>query len=352
MYKQSYPRDPLPYDNLAGFYLTYGHLEKSLETAREEARLNPESVGGYINLAKAYRGLNRLDEARATLQTALQRKIRGWNIPAELFLTGLALQDTAIQERARGLLRSSPEGEMNLTIMEARLALSRGQFQQGRMLFAKAKDAAVRLNLPELASDMLAQQAIFDALTGNKKQAIQSADAALAAAQNAPLTTWDATVALAIAGREARAQALLQGLKQKYPDSVDLHVIFGPLVPAWNALNHNDAEKALQALRPGMAYDTLTSTPLLFTRATVYLAAAKPDEARQQFQKIRDLRNLSPEDPVLPLAVLGQARAYAHLRDVGNARTAYQDFFALWKAADPDIQILREAKAEYAKLHL
>jgi serine/threonine protein kinase/Tfp pilus assembly protein PilF len=349
LYKQTYPRDATPYDDLANLYATFGPLDKSLQNAREEARIEPDSSGGYVLLARSYRGLNRLEEARASLQSALQRNVGGWQIPAELFLTGLTLADTRMQDRARALLRSSPEGEMNLMLIDGRLALSHGQFRRAGMSFANAKNVALRLNLRELASDILALEAIFDAFSGNRKQATQTAETALTIAHPRN-TTLDAALAFAIAGSEQRAEVLVEEMRHKYPDAIFVKVILGPLVPAWNALNHNDARKALQALAPGVAYDAVLITPVLFTRATVYLAAGQGDQALQQFQKVRALWNLSPDDPLVSLAVLGQARTYARLGRTENARTTYQDFLSLWKDADPDIPILKQAKAEYAKL--
>jgi eukaryotic-like serine/threonine-protein kinase len=128
-----------------------------------------------------------------------------------------------------------------------------------------------------------------------------------------------------------------------------LQSLFLPVVPALIALNHGNAERALELLRPAAAYDA-TDSISLYIRATAYLQSGKAQEAVHEFQRIRDLHSLHPEDPVVSLALVSQARGYQLMGDTAKARTAYQDFFALWKDADPDIPILKEAKVEYAKL--
>jgi eukaryotic-like serine/threonine-protein kinase len=126
--------------------------------------------------------------------------------------------------------------------------------------------------------------------------------------------------------------------------------VFGyPVVPALIALNHGNAERALELLRPAAAYGA-TESIQVYIRSTAYLWAGKAQEALHEFQRIRDLQSYRPGDPVISLAVLGQARGYQLMGDTTKTRTAYQDFFALWKDADPDIPILKQAKAEYAKL--
>ena len=128
-----------------------------------------------------------------------------------------------------------------------------------------------------------------------------------------------------------------------------MQAVLYPVVQALIALDHHNAERALEVLRPAAAYSA-TDSITLFVGATADLGAGKTQEAVHEFQRIRDLHGFHPDDPLISLALVGQARGYQLMGDTTKARTAYQDFFALWKDADPDIPILKEAKAEYAKL--
>ena len=158
----------------------------------------------------------------------------------------------------------------------------------------------------------------------------------------------NAAIAYAIAGQDSKAQALAQGMASDHPEHIGIQ-LFSSFVQAFIALNHAKPGRALELLRPASVYDA-TWVLLLSVRATSYLKSGKAQEAVQDFQHIRNLHSYHPDDPLISLAYVGQARGYQLLGDNTKARTAYQDFFALWKDADPDIPILKQANAEYAKL--
>ena len=134
-----------------------------------------------------------------------------------------------------------------------------------------------------------------------------------------------------------------------FTDNMFVQVLLFPAVQALIALNHGNGDHALELLRSAAGYDA-TDSITLYVRANAYLQSGKPQEAVQEFQRIRNLHSLRPGDPVISLALLGQARGHRLMGDTEKARTAYQDFFALWKDADADIPILKQAKAEYEKL--
>ena len=148
---------------------------------------------------------------------------------------------------------------------------------------------------------------------------------------------------------EQRAQALLNTVLKEAPDFEFLKFLVAPMLQARIALNHRDPQKAIELLKLAAAYDGNFS-PALFLRATAYLDSGRGADAAHEFQRILQLRTVDPVAIYVPLARLGLARAHALSGDKEKARGAYQDFFALWKDADPDIPILEQAKAEYAKL--
>jgi eukaryotic-like serine/threonine-protein kinase len=158
-----------------------------------------------------------------------------------------------------------------------------------------------------------------------------------------------AAAAYALAGQESKAQTMAGEVARRHPGNMFVQVFDYPAVQATIALNHGHADRALELLRPAAGY-AATESVQAYVRGMAYLHAGKLQEAVHEFQRIRALHSYHPADPVISLAVLGQARAYKFIGDTTQARTSYQDFFALWKDADHEIPILKEARTEYAKL--
>jgi eukaryotic-like serine/threonine-protein kinase len=183
---------------------------------------------------------------------------------------------------------------------------------------------------------------------GNQKEAIESANASLAIFQDYNQKLQVGYI-LAFAGENKKALDLAAEVAKSRPDDVLVQAMFVPTVQAAAALTGNDAPRAIELLKPASAYDKATKNVLYFL-GLAYVKNKQGAEAAQEFQKILALRNFVPADPLMSLAHLGLGRAYAREGDSQKSRTAYQDFLTLWKDADPDIPILKQAKAEYAKL--
>ena len=154
--------------------------------------------------------------------------------------------------------------------------------------------------------------------------------------------------ALATAGEERRALQLSSAVANGRPNDTLVQSVWKPLIQATTELNQGNTAKALESLNAATPY--FGDAWVLCGRGGAYLRAGRSEEARQEFQRVLSLKNLYPASPCTPLAQLGLARTYALTGDTAKARTAYQNFLALWKDADPDIPVLKEAKAEYAKL--
>jgi predicted Zn-dependent protease len=155
---------------------------------------------------------------------------------------------------------------------------------------------------------------------------------------------------LALAGEASKAEALIAELAKRRPLDVWVQSVEAPEVRAINEINRGNPAKAMDLLQAAALYDGGDRFAVRRTRGNAYLRAGNGNQAAEEFQRVLSLRNWSPASPVMSLAQLGLARAYALQGKVAKSRTAYQDFFALWKDADPDIPILQAAKAEYAKL--
>ena len=155
--------------------------------------------------------------------------------------------------------------------------------------------------------------------------------------------------ALAAGGEGKLSQEIAEEVAKSRPEDTTVQAIGLPLIRAEVAVNSGNARKAVEVLSSATPYDK-ANTGILYARGMAYLKSGQASEASREFQKVLSLHAFAPTDLLVPMSQLGLGRAYALQGDTTKARTANQDFFALWKDADPDIPILKEAKAEYAKL--
>jgi len=351
LYKQTYPRDSVPYNNLAAIYMPLGQFEKALENAREAMRLDPDMANGYLSTAAAYGGLGRWDEAKATIKAGLQRNLGGST--AHIFLAAVAWgqnDQATLEQELAAAKAAGPEGEMAAAGFRASLAASAGRMRESWEISERVKEACLRANLKELAGNVVAGEAEWETLYGQRTLALEHAAAALQLSPTLNVTTSTA-VTLAVAGQERKAlDALNPFLKQRPDDTILQHVTL-PTIQAIAELENGHPEKALELLKSAEPYDA-GSTGVHYLRGTAYLHSGRPAEAVQEYQKVLSLRlsrSFGPETAGV-LAQLDLARAYAAQGDKAKARTAYQDLLAIWKAADPDLPLVQKAKAEYAKL--
>jgi serine/threonine protein kinase/tetratricopeptide (TPR) repeat protein len=349
LYKQTYPRDVSPYANLAVTYALFlGEFEKGLSNAQTAIQVEPDEIRGYYLSGWSYLGLNRVDEAKAVLNAGLQRN-PGFATNHDVLATAAYAQgDLAAMEKEEAFLHDQPDLAMNMNTRHGDIAASHGKIQQARDFYQKAGEVAHRLQLKDSEAQSLNAQGWMLALFGDSKQAAEAANAALAISQGYVVRLF-AAGAMAFAGENKKALELASAVAKERPNDTLIQSVYVPSVQAAVALNHGNAKGAIELLKPGLPYDR-TTTPNLYLRGLAYLKVGQGTEASQEFQKILALRNFAPADPLMSLAHLGLGRAYALSGDTAKSRAAYQDFFALWKDADPDIPILKQAKSEYAKL--
>jgi hypothetical protein len=234
-----------------------------------------------------------------------------------------------------------------------------GHLQQARRMSQQASELAQR----SAQSDSVAQYeigaALREAFFGNELAARRDAMAALQLSKDRGVE-YGAAFALAVSGDSSQAQALANDLEKRFPEDTSVRINYLPAIRALLALNRSEPSNAIEVLQVAAPYD-LASPPSSFhgffgsiypvyVRGQAYLAAHRGAEAAAEFKKILDHRGIVVSDPVGVAARLQSGRAFALAGDTANAKAAYQDFLALWKDADPDIPILKQAKAEYAKL--
>ena len=351
LWQQTYPRDSIPVNNLGVGYGAIGKWEKSLEKAQETIRLDPNSSFSHNVLAGAYLGLNRLAESKAIREEEVQKKIDDGNVLAELYLYAFLAGDAAGMqrqvERAKGR-----EDEYAVVETVAEVAASSGRLNAARASYQQAVDIARRGKLEEAAAAILAREAIHEAEWGNSKVARD--DAMTALSRNRGRNTLVlAGRALALAGEAKEADAIARELVRENPENTLVNTTHVPVIRAGIALSQGNPGKAIEILQTATPYEFGYASGVApnYLRGLAYLKLRRGKEAAGEFQKILDHRGVCMQPfATCALAHLQLGRARAEAGDTSGARTACQDFFALWKDADPDVPILKEAKTEYAKL--
>jgi hypothetical protein len=305
----------------------------------------------------AHQLLNRLDEAKSTAQQAVDHNLDGPFLQQILYYVDFLRHDAAGMERvAAGLMGKPGYGDQMLDI-ESDTAAYNGEFAKARELTRRAAVLARQGDEKEAAAGYDAEGAIREATVGNFTLAKQQAQGALSLANGKDAEAYSA-IALALAGDSGQAARLAGDLARRFPEDTIVRFQYLPMIRAATALRNSDAGKAVEELAAALPYElgqpTISSWSValypIYLRGEVYLAAKQGAAAGAEFQKILDHPGAVANEPIGALAHLGQGRAYALAGDGAKAKTAYQDFFALWKNADPDIPILLQAKAEYAKL--
>ena len=262
-------------------------------------------------------------------------------------------------KRTAAVGRKSPAAADIISHVEA-LALARsGRLHEARRMSAVPVEIAQRSGRRERAGLFEAATAVWEAFYGNAAAAKQSAARALQLGRGRDVD-YAAAFALALAGDLPQSRALAEDLARKFPEDTSVQFMYLPTLRALFALNTHDAAAAIQALQTASRYDlALGGVGFIgrfgglypvYVRGLAYLAARQPAEAAAEFQRILDHRSIVLVDPMDAMARLQLARALVLSGETAKAKSAYNDLFALWKDADPEIPIVNEARAEYARL--
>ena len=355
LWQQTYPRDDVPYRWLGITYRDLGNLEKELAEYREALRLAPSNGINYINLGEDYMDLNRLDEAEAVFKQTEERKLENEAIPFWRYHVAFLKGDTAQMARQVAVAMEKPGAEDLLLAAQADTEGWYGKLKNARELTGRAMDSAQHNDANQRAALYLVAAALREVKSGNREQARAEANAALAS--NGGVRAM-AALALASAGDTAGAEKLAAELDKTCPQCTMVQRYWLPTIRAEVALQRKDPNRAIELLKVAIPIElgsptngtiSLSLCPV-YLRGEAYLMLHDGNRAAAEFQKFIDHRGLVANFPLGALARLGLARAYALQGDKAKAHTAYQDFLTLWKDADPDVPILKEAKAEYAKL--
>ncbi|MGB8968763.1 MAG: tetratricopeptide repeat protein, partial [Candidatus Sulfotelmatobacter sp.] len=351
LWRRTYPNDSIPPNNLAVSHAVVGKWEQSLEEAQETKRLDPNSAFSYNVVAGAYLGLNRLAECKAMRLQEVAQKVDNAADHGNLYMFAFLDGDAAGMQHEVDWAKGRQDEYMVMETV-ADVAASSGKMVAARASYQQAVDLQRRETLEESAATALAREAVFEAQMGNSKAARDDASTALSRSRaRDPLSV--AGRALSLAGDEREAEAAAQQLVKENPTDTLVNAVAVPVIRAGIALNQGNPAKAIELLQPATPYEFGYAAGVQpnYVRGLAYLKLHQGKEAAAEFQKILDHPGICMFMlPTCRLARLQLGRARAEAGDAGGARTAYQDFFALWKDADPGVPILKEAKAEYAKL--
>ncbi|MGA2811511.1 MAG: hypothetical protein ABSG16_08945 [Candidatus Acidiferrum sp.] len=361
-----YPRATGAYEDYAGVLASLGQYEKAAELTKKAMSLESEIEEWYENLGFLDVNLQRFAEARGALREA-QKRSNTLGLHTILYALAFLTSDSAAMAEQEKSFAAIPDHETYGLAMASDTQAYSGHLAQASELARRAVESAVHTDNRENGGVFLANAALRQAAYGNFGEARQSAGAALRLAPASQGTEVEAALALAMAGDTARAESVAQNLGKLFPLDTQMQLLWLPAIRAQLALDRRNPTYALtplQAASPmelgNVPFGTTTGLYHLYVRGQAYLAAGQGSAAAAEFQKIIDHSGIVWNCWTGALAHLGVARANALQArtsqgpDADAARlralAAYKDFLALWKNADPDIPILKQAKSEYAKL--
>jgi serine/threonine protein kinase/tetratricopeptide (TPR) repeat protein len=366
LWLQTYPRggQQQSAQGLLGGISTHGtgRFERVIESAKERIAADPDSVFGYSNLSSANYYLDRFDEAEAALRQAAERKLDGTaELLVKAYNIALVKGDRQQMGRMAGLARGKPRAEHALVHLDA-LALARtGQLEAARRASNRAMDVARQEgDRDESAASYQAARAVWEALCGMAAEAKKDALAALERSKGRDVQ-YVAGLALAFAGDSSRAQQLADDLDRRFPEDTFAQFTYVPVLRGLAALHRGNPAASLEQLQTALPYELAVnglnfSTSYLgglhsaYVRGEALMAVHRYADAVVDFQKILGHRGIVGADPIGTLAHLQLGRTFALMGDTAKANASYQQFLTLWKDADADVPVIRQAKAEYARL--
>jgi tetratricopeptide (TPR) repeat protein len=354
-------REWLPHAMLSGFiYPAFGKYEKVAEEAEKTIQLGPDLAIGYRHLGEAYLRLGRPSEAEKALQRASERKIEAPFFSLLRYDVAFMKDDKAGMEREVTVAQGKSETQDWIFDHAAFAMAYTGHLQEARRMSQRAVDFAQEAGHREKSALFETRVALREAFFGNVPEAKRSAIEALALARDRE-AQFGAAFALALSGDSSRAQTFANDLEKDFPEDTAVRFNYMPSVRALLALNNGEPAKATELLQTAVPNELgqprsavngfFGALYPIYVRGQAYLASHQGAQAAGEFQKILDHRGAVLVDPISVLAHLQLGRAYALSGDKARAKIAYQDFLTLWKDADPDIPVLKQAKAEYAKLN-
>jgi eukaryotic-like serine/threonine-protein kinase len=362
LWAQTYPRgpEPNPQSFIPGLSAAgTGRLERAIEQGQKNIAANPDLVFGYANLARNYFHQGRFAEAGNTLQGASARKLERPEFLVYRYNIAFLKGDDRQMNQVVAMAKGRRGAEHWVANAEALALAHSGRLREARRASNRAVDLALQEGQRETAATYQAAAAVWEALYGNAAAAKRNAMAALALSSGRDVE-YAAALALAFAGDRSRSEALAGDLDKRFPEDTFARFTYVPVLRALSAFHQGRTAESLERLQVTLRYELavngldfnlyLGGLHSAYVRGEAFVAAHQYAEAIAELQKILDHRGIVGVDPIGALAHLQLGRVFAFSGDKTKAKAAYQDFLALWKDADPDIPLLQQAKAEFARL--
>ncbi len=359
---QAYPRgaEPNAVDLLGGISTHgTGRFERAIEATQRQVAEYPDTIYGYSGLAGAYTYTGRFDEADRTFQLAAERNLR---MPFLPFWYNVAVMrdDHETMERTVVLVKGKRGLEHAVAYAQAFALIRSGRLALARELSTRASDLALREGSREIAADYHAGRAVWEAVCGNAAEGKEQATIALTMSKGRDVE-YAAGLGLALSGDVSRSQLLADDLEQRFPEDTFAKFTYVPVLRALSALERRQFTNAVERLQPSLTYEFAVNglnfvhyyaggLHSAYLRGEALRAGHRYPEALAEFQKIIDHRGIVGPDPIGALVQLQLGRTFALSGDAVKAKAAYENFLTLWKDADPDVPILKQARAEYARL--
>jgi serine/threonine protein kinase/tetratricopeptide (TPR) repeat protein len=355
---ESYPRNPDKYFDLVAVYGEQGRYQKADDLMKGAVGRLPDQAGFYVVFANYDLALQRLDQARQDVHEAQARKQDNFVFHNAAYALAFLGPDSAAMAKEQQWYASQPEYEYFGLSLASDTAAYGGFLSKARELTKQAVDSAIRVDSKENGAIWQANAAVREAAFGNATEARQSAAEALKLAPATQGVEVESALAFAMAGDAARAESMAQDLGKRFPLNTQMQSLWLPAIQAQVAMDKKNPAAALNALQAASAIEfgaiqfaiNVSCLYPTYIRGEAYLAAGQGGAAVGEFQKIIDHSGIVWNCWTGALARLGVARAQVMAGDKAKARVAYQNFLALWKGADADVPVLKEAKAEYGKL--
>jgi eukaryotic-like serine/threonine-protein kinase len=352
-----YPRNARGFTNLAVAYSYLGDYEKALAATQQALKLDPGTGQNYSNLLIEYLHGNRLAEAETVAREAKSHNLDSSFVHANLYQIDFLKHDDAGMEREAAQVMGNPGTEDLVLYFESDTAAYIGHFARARELTGRAAESASRSGEKETAAEYEAEAAVREALVGNLDLAKHQARDAMTFSNGRDVSAI-AALALAIAGDATGSNRIADDLSKRFPEDTALTYNLLPAIRAATALRNGNPAKAITLLAFSTPYElgqaaqqvTFALYPV-YLRGGAYLALKQGAAAVTEFQKILDHPGLAQNETIGALAHLGLARAYILTQDADKAKLEYQNFLSVWKDADSDIPLAKQAKSEYAKLN-
>jgi eukaryotic-like serine/threonine-protein kinase len=355
LWEQTYPRDTVPWINLGNLYTRMGRFDDAAQQTENALRLSPDDVIGMSLLINSYIDRDRFDEAKAIARQGLAKHPDAVPYHELLWVIAFLQDDQPAQKEQMDWMQAKDKGDAGNFEIGADVEF--GKVVAAAKLLA-AQQAIGATNQPkgptgqhakdQLAND-LAQRASGLCLYGFMQEGRRGAEKAFALRADHP--SFNVAQAVIFCGDAADGEKAVAEIAKGNPTDFVINNLILPIYRAALALDRNDPQQALTILQPmGAQYSMAPGTDYFYFHGLANLQAKNGKDAATDFQSSIDHRGLIFLSEFYPLSKLGLARAKALEGDMVGARTAYQDFFAFWKDADPDIPVLQQAKAEYAKL--